>query len=107
MRVALTLQTARPGSASPKTNGFVERFNGTVLDEFFRPTMRSRLYESVDDSRPTSTPGCITTTTRARTWATVTRAAGRGRLWSRHAPTGATTNPKLTSQPDHPTGADQ
>jgi hypothetical protein len=24
-----------------------------------------------------------------------------------HAPTGATTNPKLTSQPDHPTGADQ
>ena len=23
-----------------------------------------------------------------------------------HAPTGATTNPKLTSQPDHPTGAD-
>jgi hypothetical protein len=24
-----------------------------------------------------------------------------------HAPTGATTNPKLPSQPDHPTGADQ
>jgi transposase InsO family protein len=33
---------------SPRTNGFVERFNGTVLEEFFRPTMRSRLYESVD-----------------------------------------------------------
>jgi transposase InsO family protein len=33
---------------SPRTNGFVERFNGTVLEEFFRPTMRSRLYESVE-----------------------------------------------------------
>ena len=32
---------------SPRTNGFVERFNGTVLEEFFRPTMRSHLYESV------------------------------------------------------------
>src|SRR5919106_174684 len=32
---------------SPRTNGFVERFNGTVLEEFFRPTMRRRLYESV------------------------------------------------------------
>jgi transposase InsO family protein len=33
---------------SPRTNGFVERFNGTVLEEFFRPTMRSRLYDSVE-----------------------------------------------------------
>ena len=33
---------------SPRTNGFVERFNGTVLEEFFRPTMRRRLYQSVD-----------------------------------------------------------
>jgi transposase InsO family protein len=33
---------------SPRTNGFVERFNGTVLEEFFRPTLRSRLDESVD-----------------------------------------------------------
>jgi transposase InsO family protein len=32
---------------SPRTNGFVERFNGTVLEEFFRPTMRRQLYESV------------------------------------------------------------
>jgi transposase InsO family protein len=32
---------------SPRTNGFVERFNGTVLEEFFRPTLRSRLYESI------------------------------------------------------------
>ena len=33
---------------SPRTNGFVERFNGTVLDEFFRPKMRSQFYESVE-----------------------------------------------------------
>jgi transposase InsO family protein len=33
---------------SPRTNGFVERFNGTVLEEFFRPSLRSRLYESVE-----------------------------------------------------------
>ena len=33
---------------SPKTNGFVERFNGTVLDEFFRVKMRERFYDSVE-----------------------------------------------------------
>jgi hypothetical protein len=33
---------------SPRTNGFVERFKCTVLEEFFRPTMRSRLHESVE-----------------------------------------------------------
>jgi transposase InsO family protein len=33
---------------SPKTNGFVERFNGTVLEEFFRPALRERFYESVE-----------------------------------------------------------
>jgi transposase InsO family protein len=32
---------------SPRTNGFVERFHGTVLEEFFRPAMHARLYESV------------------------------------------------------------
>ena len=29
-------------------DSFVERFNGTVLEEFFRPTMRSRLYQSAE-----------------------------------------------------------
>ena len=29
---------------SPQTNGFVERFNRTVLDEFFRPAFRTNLY---------------------------------------------------------------
>lgn len=34
--------------ASPRTNGFVERFNRTVLDEFFRTAFRKKLYESID-----------------------------------------------------------
>lgn len=32
----------------PQTNGFVERFNRTVLDEFFRTAFREKLYESVE-----------------------------------------------------------
>ena len=32
----------------PKTNGFVERFNGTVLEEFFRVTMRETFYDTVE-----------------------------------------------------------
>jgi transposase InsO family protein len=32
----------------PQTNGFVERFNRTVLDEFFRPAFRTKFYESVE-----------------------------------------------------------
>lgn len=31
----------------PQTNGFVERFNRTVLDEFFRIAFRTKFYESV------------------------------------------------------------
>lgn len=33
---------------TPRTNGFVERFNGTVLDEFFRVKMREAFYDSVE-----------------------------------------------------------
>ena len=33
---------------TPKTNGFVERLNGTVLDEFFRVKMRETFYETVE-----------------------------------------------------------
>lgn len=32
----------------PQTNGFVERFNRTVLDEFFREAFRKKLYETVE-----------------------------------------------------------
>jgi transposase InsO family protein len=33
---------------TPRTNGFVERFNGTVLEEFFKPALHAKLYESVE-----------------------------------------------------------
>lgn len=33
---------------SPRTNGFVERFNRTVLDEFFRPALRQTFYDSTE-----------------------------------------------------------
>ena len=33
---------------NPRTNGFVERFNRTVLDEFFRKAFREKFYESLD-----------------------------------------------------------
>jgi len=32
----------------PQTNGFVERFNRTALDEFFRTAFREKFYESVE-----------------------------------------------------------
>lgn len=35
--------------ARPRTNGFVERFNRTILDEFFRETFRNKLYTSVNE----------------------------------------------------------
>ena len=34
---------------TPRTNGFVERFNRTVLDEFFREAFRKKFYGSVDE----------------------------------------------------------
>ncbi len=33
---------------NPKTNGFVERFNLTALDEFFRIVFREKFYETVE-----------------------------------------------------------
>ena len=33
----------------PQTNGFVERFNRTALDEFFRQAFRQNFYESVEE----------------------------------------------------------
>jgi transposase InsO family protein len=35
--------------ATPRTNGFVERFNRTILDEFIRETFRDKLYVSVEE----------------------------------------------------------
>ena len=34
---------------TPRTNGFVERFNRTILDEFFRETFRKKFYASVEE----------------------------------------------------------
>ena len=35
--------------ARPKANGFVERFNRTILDEFFRESFREKFYSSVEE----------------------------------------------------------
>jgi transposase InsO family protein len=42
------IEHRRTRVARPQTNGFVERFNRTVLDEFFRVAFRTKLYESVE-----------------------------------------------------------
>jgi transposase InsO family protein len=42
------IEHRRTRVGTPRTNGFVERFNGTVLEEFFRPALHARLYESVE-----------------------------------------------------------
>jgi transposase InsO family protein len=41
------IQHRRTKVKSPRTNGFVERFNRTILDEFLRPAFRQRFYASV------------------------------------------------------------
>jgi transposase InsO family protein len=42
------IEHRRTKVARPQTNGFVERFNRTILDEFFRETFRKTFYASVD-----------------------------------------------------------
>ena len=43
------IPTRRTKVARPRTNGFVERFNRTVLDEFFREAFRNKFYATVDE----------------------------------------------------------
>jgi transposase InsO family protein len=43
------IEHRRTKVARPRTNGFVERFNRTVLDEFFRETFREKFYASVEE----------------------------------------------------------
>lgn len=43
------IEHRRTKVARPRTNGFVERFNRTVLDEFFRETFREKFYTSVEE----------------------------------------------------------
>lgn len=43
------IEHRRTKVARPRTNGFVERFNRTVLDEFFRETFHDKFYASVGE----------------------------------------------------------
>jgi transposase InsO family protein len=43
------IEHRRTKVAKPRTNGFVERFNRTVLDEFFREAFRDKFYSSVEE----------------------------------------------------------
>jgi len=45
------IENCRPKVGRPQTNGFVERFNRTALNEFFRKAFREKLYESVEALR--------------------------------------------------------
>jgi transposase InsO family protein len=42
------IEHRRTKVATPRTNGFVERFNRTIFEEFFRTQMRGKFYESVE-----------------------------------------------------------
>ena len=42
------IEHRRTQARRPQSNGFVERFNPTVLDEFFRVTFRKKFYETVE-----------------------------------------------------------
>lgn len=63
--------------ATPRTNGFVERMNRTLLDECFRVAGHQTSYIPPPRSSPTSTPSCATTTSNAAIRATASRAARR------------------------------
>jgi transposase InsO family protein len=45
----LGVQHRRTRVKRPQTNGFVERFHRTVLEEFFRVELRKRVFETLDD----------------------------------------------------------
>jgi hypothetical protein len=39
----------RTKAKSPQTNGIVERFHKTMLDEFYRVAFRKKIYQTIDD----------------------------------------------------------
>lgn len=43
------IEHRRTKTATPRTNGFVERFNKTILEEFFRTKMRENIYPSIEE----------------------------------------------------------
>ena len=44
-----SIKHRRTRVATPRTNGFVERFNRTVLDEFFRGILRRKFYATLEE----------------------------------------------------------
>ncbi len=46
------LEHRRTKVRSPQTNGFVERFHGTVRQEFFQVALRQRFYPTAEDLQP-------------------------------------------------------
>jgi transposase InsO family protein len=64
---------------TPRTNGFVERFHRTVLDEFFREAFRKKFYASVDELQTDLDAWLHTTATSGRTVVIVIWAGSRMR----------------------------
>ncbi len=62
--------------ARPRTHGFVERFNRTILDEFFRETSRISFICPLKNSRRILMYGLPTTTTNDHTADTATWGGG-------------------------------
>ena len=42
------IEHTRTKARNPQTNGICERFHKTILQEFYQPTLRRRIYESID-----------------------------------------------------------
>lgn len=69
---------------TPRTNGFVKRFNRNILDEFFRETFRTKLHICpLKSSRQTWTNGSLITTTNGPTGAIAIWGEGPLRLSKR------------------------
>jgi transposase InsO family protein len=44
----VNIDHSRTKAKSPQTNGIVERFHKTMLDEFYRIAFRKKLYATID-----------------------------------------------------------
>jgi len=47
-----SIDHSRTNTNSPQTNGIVERFHKTMLNEFYRIAFRKKLYGSIERNRP-------------------------------------------------------
>ena len=73
------IEHRRTKVANPRTNGFVERFNRTILDEFFRETFRTNLSLSLDELQTDLDAWLHPTTTSGLTGDTATWDGGLSR----------------------------